>query len=126
MSQFYKERGFQGVLIITILIFVSIFYHEWKINSILSKKSVFTIGEIKKIQYFISGEPMAVIEFKCKGTKNEVGANLGSDIKRERKIGDRLFIQFSPKDPTIYRALEEPKVPDSLIAPDNGWDKIPI
>lgn len=122
----FKEKGFQGILLIVFLILLSIFYYEWKIDSELEKKSVFTIGKIEKIHYFDNGEPQAELNFLFKGKENKAGAYLGSDIKKSNKIGDRLFIQFSPKNPSVFKVLDEPKVPESLIAPENGWDSIPI
>lgn len=101
-------------------------YTDWTINSELEKKSVVTIGEIEKILHFDNGEPRAELVFVFKGKKNKAGAYLGSDIKKSNKIGDRLFIQFSPKDPTVFKVLEDPKVPKALVAPENGWDSIPI
>lgn len=122
----FKEKGFQGILLIVLLILLFNFYDDWMIESELDKRSVFTIGEIEKIHYFDNGEPRADLKFGFKGKKNKAGAYLGGDIKKSNKIGDRLFIQFSPKDPTVFKVLEEPKVPKNLIAPENGWDSIPI
>ncbi len=122
----FKEKGFQAILLIVVLILLFNLYTDWTINSELEKKSVVTIGEIEKIHYFDNGEPRAELVFVFKGKKNKAGAYLGSDIKKSNKIGNRLFIQFSPKDPTVFKVLEDPKVPKALVAPENGWDSIPI
>jgi hypothetical protein len=121
-----KQKGFQGIVIILLLILGAVFYDKWKTDSTLEKESKFTIGEIVKIQFFDNGEPLASLIFDFKLKKNTAGAYLGSDLKKNHKIGDKLFIQFSPKDPSVFKVLDNPRVPKNLIPPIDGWDSIPI
>lgn len=122
----FKEKGFQGIVLIFLLIGLFTVYHDWMIDSELEKASVFTIGRIERIRYFDNGEPRAELKFVFKGKENPAEAYLGSDIKRSHKIGDRLLIRFSPKDPAIFRVLDYPMVPKNTIAPENGWNSMPM
>lgn len=121
-----KEKGFQAIILIGLLIVCSIFYSWWERDSELSKGSRFTIIEIERKQYFDNGDPMAHFHLNYQNKIYDLGFTIDNAFNRELNEGDRLFIQFSPKNPTVFKVLDEPKVPESLIAPENGWDSIPI
>lgn len=122
----FKEKGFQGLVIILILILGTIFYKEWRINSELNNESRFTIIEVEKKQYFDSGDPMAHFHLKYEDKTYDLGFAIDNSFNREVNEGDRLFIQFSPKDPTVFKVIDYPMVPKTMIAPESGWDSIPI
>ncbi len=122
----FKEKGFLGILIILILISGAIFYEKWRINSELSKGSKFTIVEVEKKQYFDNGDPMAHFHLKYEDKTYDLGFTIDNSFSRKVSEGARMFIQFSTKDPTVFKVLEDPKVPKALVAPENGWDSIPI
>lgn len=121
-----KEKGFQAIIIIMILIVGTIFYQRWQINSELSKGSKFTIIKVEKKQYFDNGDPMAHFHLEYEDKKYDLGFIIDNSFNKDVNVGDRLFIQFSPKDPTVFKVLEIPRVPKKMIAPKNGWDSIPV
>lgn len=121
-----KQKGFQGLVLILLLILGTIFYSRWKINYRLGKESKFTIIQIERKQYFDNGDPMAHFHLNYQNKIYDLGFTIHNAFNGDLNEGDRLFIQFSPKDPTVFKVLEEPKVPKNLIAPENGWDSIPI
>ncbi|WP_343748897.1 hypothetical protein [Fluviicola sp.] len=122
----FKEKGFQGIVIILILIAGTIFYKKWRINSELNNGSRFTIIKVEKKQYFDNGDPMAHFYLKYENKTYDLGFTIDNSFNREVNEGDRLFIRFSTKDPTVFKIIDYPMVPKNTIAPENGWNSMPM
>lgn len=102
-------------------------YVDWRNDQELAEHSKYTIGTIDRISHFDNGEPLAEISFNYQSKVIQMGAYLGSDIDRNHKKGDRLYVQFSPQKPKeFFKVLETPDVSGKATAPDEGWDKLPI
>lgn len=71
-------------------------------------------GEVAEIYYYVNNKRYKSI------------INMTYNDKVNYKVGTKLYIKYSPKDPNIFKLVDDIKVPDTLkTIPTNGWDSIP-
>ncbi len=124
-----KKVVFSVLILLALVVFI--IYNNTKISERINerkKDARYTIG-ITGNKYYNPKSSKPIIEFSyCSngviftGTES-IGANCEKNVIAK---GGRYFVEFSSKNPNNCELLLNSPVPDSiLIAPDDGWNRLP-
>lgn len=91
----------------------------------LEKEYKYTVGTVFKIENPSRGSKVANFSYRYK--QRSYLSFFRIRLPRDKKVseGFRIFIKFSPNDPENISLIHEKVVPDSLVAPDEGWEILP-
>lgn len=92
-------------------------------NNEINRHAKYTIGITDKRYRSEGRKPRVSFHFAINGTRYS-----GSVVDEAGEVkcpAKRYIIVYSSNDPTYNTLFKEYPVPDSIIAPENGWDSIP-
>lgn len=114
------------VLLSGILIFSAIYYFaDYLPFKDLKKNHCFTIAVVTSIESQSEGSREAYIIYSYKNRSYRGNFPLILGYEDKFKVGSKVFIMFSPKNPKNAKVDYDKVVPDKLEAPVYGWAKLP-
>ena len=91
----------------------------------LEKNHRYTLAIVNSFQSNSESSKVARITYRYKNRTYHETFPLTLGYSDKFKIGSRVFIKFSPKDPENAEVDYDTPVPDKLEAPVLGWKRIP-
>lgn len=91
----------------------------------LDKYHRFTIAVVTGIDYSSEGGRIANINYYFKNQSHNTCFDLNPEEYSKYKIGTKVFIKFSPKNPKNIEILTNISVPKKLESTIYGWKEIP-
>lgn len=113
-------------LILALICIALYFLFHFIPNKKLEKDHRYTIATIIKIEMPLEGGEMADIHYYVYNETFKSSFTIDPNSSKKYKRGDRVYVKFFPKDPSVSELVFEKCVSDSIQKiPIEGWDKLP-
>lgn len=110
---------------ITIIMSLGTLYYQIVISNELDKNYRYTIAVVTDFISLSDGPREAECTYSINDKSYKTTFSLTIGYENKFKVGSRLFIKYSPKNPKLVEVDYDKFVPEKLTAPKNGWKEIP-
>ena len=118
-----KKERWRGLIIAGAILLIGLGYEAYQ-SYLRNLPQDYTIGIIKKVGPAAKGGDVISYIYWIKDKKYNRFIGLPS-YEDSLKIGDRFLVEYPKGHPGKGVMLLDKPVPDSVVAPKDGWEEIP-
>lgn len=123
MNKIMKKERWRGLIVAGAILLIGLGYEGFKCY-MRSLPQAYTIGIVIDIWQPARGGPVIEYEYFVLGKKN-FGSGGFYGYEDVTKIGHRFLVEYPKGHPGKGVLLLDRPVPDSVVAPEGGWNEMP-